>query len=108
MNLIAARAVNWINAGLSFFYPEWCQLCRERRAGPRQGYVCDDCRASVQWIEPPLCRRCGLPFHGDINVAFECSHCQGEKLYFLSARSAVVARDKVLDVIHRYKYNRAT
>jgi competence protein ComFC len=107
MNLIAARAVSWINAGLSFIYPECCQLCRQRRSGPAQGYVCDDCRSTVKWINAPFCSRCGLPFEGDINVDFECSKCQGEKFYFQSARSAVVARDKVLDVIHRYKYSRA-
>jgi ComF family protein len=28
-------------------------------------------------------------------------------LHFCSARAAVVAKDKVLDAIHRYKYNRA-
>jgi competence protein ComFC len=107
MHLIAARAVSWINAGLSFVYPEWCQLCRKRRAGPARGYVCDDCRSNVKWIDPPVCSRCGVPFHGDINVSFECARCQGEKFYFQSARAAVAARDEVLNVVHRYKYSRA-
>jgi ComF family protein len=38
---------------------------------------------------------------------FQCANCQEMKLHFRSARSAVVANGLVLDVIHRYKYNRA-
>ena len=38
---------------------------------------------------------------------FQCANCQEVKLHFRSARSAVVADGMMLDVIHRYKYNRA-
>jgi competence protein ComFC len=100
-------AHRWLNAGLSFGYPEICQLCQKERANASEGYVCVACRAGVEFIEPPFCARCGLPFQGAITTAFECSNCQDFELHFSSARSAVVARDQVLDVIHRYKYTRA-
>jgi ComF family protein len=48
-----------------------------------------------------------MPFEGEITNPFECSNCRDLDWPFTSARSAVVARGKVLDVIHRYKYNRA-
>src|SRR5204863_3956170 len=47
------------------------------------------------------------PFEGAITTSFECANCRDTVLHFRSARSAVVARDKVLEAIHRYKYQRA-
>ncbi|MEO7299639.1 MAG: ComF family protein [Verrucomicrobiota bacterium] len=95
----------WINAGLSLFYPEVCQICAGQRATPKEGFVCADCWRNVRFIKPPFCERCGLPYEGEITTAFECSNCREMELYFTSARSAVVAKNLVLDVIHRYKYS---
>jgi competence protein ComFC len=104
---LAQSVTGWLNATLAFFYPENCQLCGEARATPAQSYICADCRDQVRFIEPPFCQHCGLPFEGAITTEFECSNCREHELYFSSARSAVIARDKVLDAIHRYKYSRA-
>ena len=98
---------SWINAALAFLYPETCQLCREERARPDQGFVCEPCRSKVRWIEPPFCDRCGMPFAGDISTRFECANCRDQDFSFVRARSAVVARDGVLEAIHRYKYHRS-
>jgi ComF family protein len=97
----------WRDALLGFIYPESCQICREARATPAQGYVCAQCWQGVRFIKPPFCERCGLPFPGEITAAFECSNCHGEELAFSHARSAVAARGVVLDAIHHYKYSRA-
>ena len=61
----------------------------------------------MRFIEPPFCSRCGLPFEGDIHQSFECANCFASEWEFRSARSAVIARDEVLKIIHRYKYQRA-
>jgi len=106
-NPASGSLITWLNATLSFFYPEWCQLCGNARAGPSQGFVCRTCRSTVHWIEPPFCGRCGLPFPGEITAAFECSNCRNEELAFSFARSAARAHDVVLEAIHRYKYRRA-
>jgi competence protein ComFC len=97
----------WTDAGLSFFYPEACQACGDRRATPGEGYVCPHCRSQVRFIRPPFCRRCGLPFAGDLTAPFECANCREMELHFQAARSAVAARGVVLDAIHRYKYQEA-
>ena len=97
----------WVNAGLGLVYPEVCQLCGAARATPSESYICGECRAKVRFIEPPFCERCGRPFQGDIHTAFECANCREMQWHFHSARSAVAAKDAVLEVIHRYKYNRA-
>ena len=98
---------SWLRAGLSFLYPEVCEICATNRVTPDDGFVCSECRKKVRFIQPPYCERCGLPFPGEITTAFECSNCQDVKLHFTAARSAALAADLVLDVIHRYKYKRA-
>ena len=48
-----------------------------------------------------------MPYFGAITQRFECANCRELNYSFRYARSAVVARDVVLDVIHRYKYHQA-
>jgi ComF family protein len=92
---------------LAFFYPEVCQNCGVERATVGDGFVGPGCRRQVKFIEPPFCERCGLPYEGDITAPFECSNCRELELHFSRARSAVAARGLVLDILHRYKYQRA-
>jgi ComF family protein len=107
MSILAESVQGWLNAGLGWLYPEVCQLCGGTRATPAEGYVCGGCQAQARFIREPFCERCGRPYEGDITTRFECANCQGMEWHFRSARSAVVARDPVLEVIHRYKYQRA-
>jgi ComF family protein len=97
----------WVNAALALCYPEVCQLCGNFRATPSEGFVCTGCRTKVRFIDPPYCERCGTPYQGQITNVFECANCRDAALDFSFARSAVIAREGVLDIIHRYKYNRA-
>ncbi|HNR69980.1 MAG TPA: ComF family protein [Verrucomicrobiota bacterium] len=97
----------WLAAGLALVYPEVCQVCGGARAGPGDGYVCGGCQARVRFIEPPFCDRCGRPFEGDLTTRFECASCREMEWHFHSARSAVATRAPVLEIIRRYKYNRA-
>src|ERR1017187_5451534 len=97
----------WVECALGFIYPNVCQICGEERAGAAEEFICAHCRQRVRFIQPPFCERCGLPFEGDITTAFECANCHEMELHFRWARSAVVARDAVLEIIHRYKYQRA-
>jgi competence protein ComFC len=107
VNTLVEGVKVWLDAGVEFFYPHVCQVCRGARATPAEGFVCAGCRAEAHLIEPPFCARCGLPYEGAITSQFECGNCRGTELHFRAARSAVVARGAVLEVIRRYKYNRA-
>lgn len=104
---LGASAKGWLNAALAFLYPEVCQLCGEHRATPGESYICAACRAEVRPIEPPFCSRCGLPFAGELTNTFECSNCRDGHWAFAQARSSVIAKGKLLDIVHRYKYQRA-
>lgn len=105
--MTTAPPQTWLDAGLALIYPPACQLCGKERATPQEGFVGARCQGEVRFIVPPVCDRCGLPFAGDITTPFECANCREMELHFSSARSAVSARGVVLEVLHRYKYQRA-
>ena len=107
MGTLVASVKSWANAGLALLYPEVCQLCEVARATPAQGFVCPTCREEARFIEPPFCEQCGKPFAGAVTQPFVCAVCQEARWQFRTARSAVEAKGKVLEVIHRYKYQRA-
>ena len=107
MTAPAATTQSRLDVGLGFFYPEICQLCERERATAKSGFVCSKCWTQVSFIRAPFCERCGLPFPGEITTAFECTNCREMELHFSSARSAVVAKTIVLEIIHRFKYRRA-
>jgi ComF family protein len=97
----------WSEAAANLVYPALCQICRAARAEFSEGYVCRDCwekPGNVEFILPPFCRKCGLPFEGEITVEFTCPNCTELDLSFVCARSAVKAKGAVLEAIHRYKY----
>jgi competence protein ComFC len=95
------------DAALNWVYPPVCQICREERAGAREGYVGGECWSQVRFVAAPFCERCGLPYEGSIHHSFVCGNCQDLEFHFRYARSAVIANALVLRVIHDYKYNRA-
>jgi ComF family protein len=108
--MTAAISFPWrtaLDAALNLFYPPVCRICGEERAAAAEGYVGPACRGGVKFVTAPFCERCGLPFEGEISRPFQCANCQEVTLHFRSARSAVVADGLMLDVIHRYKYNRS-
>jgi len=108
--MIRAISSSWktaLDAALNLFYPPVCQICGKERAEAAEGFVGPACRGEVKLVTAPFCERCGLPFEGDMSHPFECANCQEVTLYFRSARSAVVANSLMLEVIHRYKYNRS-
>ena len=96
-----------VETALGLLYPEVCQLCQDEAASAREGFVGEQCRRQVQFVRPPFCQRCGLPYDGDLTTSFECTNCRDGDLYFSSARAAVVLKKAVHDAILRFKYSRA-
>lgn len=107
MNAAVSKIKPWLDAAMGFVYPEVCQICGQERATVAEGFVGPRCWQRVRFIVPPFCDRCGLPQAGEITTKFECQNCREIKLHFRAARSAVIATEFMLDVIHRYKYSRA-
>jgi ComF family protein len=107
MESLGQLVKDFTNTALGLIYPEVCQMCGEERAGRRESYLCEKCTRAVRHIQAPFCQRCGFAFDGSITTPFECSKCREADWAFSYARSAVIARDPVLEVIHRYKYQHA-
>src|SRR5687768_6792340 len=105
-DFVATTKGYW-EAAMAFLYAEVCQACQHHRATASEGYVCAHCRATIRFISPPFCKRCGAIFDGALTTPFECGNCRDTELHFSSARAAVPARDVVLEIIHVYKYNQA-
>lgn len=103
----SSASKSWLDALLSFFYPEACQICGVARARPDEGYVCAACAAKVEFIKPPFCERCGRPVAGEVTGPFECAQCREKPGPFEYARAAVASSGLALEAIHRYKYQRA-
>jgi competence protein ComFC len=104
--MVASLSNLW-DAALNLIFPPVCQVCREERATAAEGYVGGDCFSEVRFVVAPFCELCGLPFDGSLANPFICTNCHDVELHFDFARSAVHANGVILDVIHRYKYNRA-
>jgi ComF family protein len=104
---MTAGLKSWFDAALSFFYPEVCQLCHDERATAETGYIGPTCQKKIDFINPPFCQICGLPFPGEITNKFTCTFCRDTPRYFNSARAVIAARDVGLELIHRYKYGRS-
>ena len=59
----------WIDTALDFVFPPLCLSCGEVRDSSR--LLCDQCARVVQYLEFPICLRCGLP----ITTGIACSSC---------------------------------
>jgi ComF family protein len=95
------------DAAWNLIFPPVCQICKEERAGVKEGYIGGECWSNVRFVTEPFCQRCGLPYDGSITGPFTCGNCADVKLHFRFARSAVLANPFILQIIHRYKYGRA-
>lgn len=62
---------------------------------------CDACQASLAYVCPPTCDRCGEP-----HTIGLCTKCRAQPLQIESIHSVVIFQDKVRHAIHRFKYER--
>lgn len=62
---------------------------------------CDACQASLEYVRPPTCERCGEP-----HTIGLCTKCRAQPLQIESIYSVVIFQDKVRQAIHRFKYER--
>jgi ComF family protein len=80
---------------LDFLLPPRCGGCR--RVG---AWLCDRCRAKIQRLEEPLCRRCGV----EVESARSDCGCRTRLRSLTRLRSAVAYEGPIESAIHRFKY----
>jgi ComF family protein len=93
------RAARVGQALLDLIYPPRCPGCG------RVGYAfCEGCRARVQYIVPPVCRRCGSP------LAEEglCHRCRTVPSNLNGVLAVAIFSDPIRQAIHALKYENNT
>lgn len=91
-------------AGLDWLFPRPCLGCG-REVAEADRHLCWDCRASLSYIQPPYCERCGDPIAGRVDHAFECWLCAGRRGGFDRARSVARYEGVVGEAIRSLKYH---
>lgn len=82
---------------LELLFPSRCLVCR--RAGA--DVFCRECRASVRFLDEPLCGVCGIPVEEPGGV---CVPCRESPPLFTAARGAAVYEGTLRKAIHALKY----
>ena len=93
------RARGLADSLLNFVFPPVCGACK--KAG---SLLCETCHAQLQWVQAPLCNRCGRPV---AKPTERCSVCQERPLPLHQIRAAVLFAHPVSKLIHNLKYNGA-
>ncbi len=62
---------------------------------------CQTCAASLVFVQPPTCDKCGEP-----NTVGLCSKCQAQPLQIEAIYSAVVFDGQIRHAVHGFKYER--
>lgn len=91
---------------MDLIYPRACAGCG--RPDPDAGrYLCWDCLARVDFVQPPFCELCGDPVGGRVGHAYRCALCSERRVWFDAARS-VARYDGILGLLIRdLKYHGA-
>lgn len=87
---------------LDWFLPPRCLGCGEMALEANQ--LCAECWKSINFINSPFCRTCGLPHTLQIDYKELCGSCNYEKPSYEYARSALTYNEGAKKLILRLKY----
>lgn len=90
-------AESYLKALADLFYPQRCVGCGARASD----LLCAGCYEALPRIEPPVCRRCGMPTAFDTPV---CEECKGRDLLFDSARAPLRYEGVGEEIVRALKY----
>ena len=82
---------------LDLIYPPHCLVCK----GPGNDYLCAECVEKIDIIQPPCCRKCGVPCDPTVYI---CAECREREYYFEFARSVGIYENELRDAIHALKF----
>lgn len=94
------------SALLDIIFPRSCAGC-QGAVGAEFLYLCWDCLAGIQLVQPPYCALCGDPVAGAAPGRYACAACVRQKPFFDCARSAAVYRGLAKAMILDFKYRQA-
>lgn len=98
----AARAVP--RSALDLVFPAACVSCRRELNGDhaeeKDVPLCGECRAQLQLLTGPACRRCGAPLPNQVGG---CVHCRGRRHWFHAAIAAGRYAGRLRELVLRMK-----
>ncbi len=86
------------------FFPHCCIACGEKLFDRSLCFFCRECRAAIQYIESPVCRRCGVEFAAYHHREYFCGDCLQNLPPYTLARSVVRYSEPVKKLLYRLKY----
>lgn len=84
------------SGALDLVFPRRCAGC-----GRGGSFLCPSCLAQLPRVEPPLCRRCGLPWGGSP----PCPACPEAPWPLEALGSPLLLEGLAREVVHQLKYN---
>ena len=93
---------SWIEAGIDLLFPPHCVACKSLGS-----WLCPTCASSIELIQPPLCRRCGLPVQdsGPSTVTPGlCRNCRGLPRAWEGLRAYGYHDGALREAVHQFKY----
>jgi ComF family protein len=96
----------WGNGALDLILPPQCPVTGERVAAP--GLLSPAAWAKLQFIDDPVCARCGAPFASDYGEGATCAACIAAPPSFGRARAAVVYDDASHRLVVGFKHSDRT
>ena len=91
-----------LSLGLDSLLPPRCLSCGE--LVERQGALCPDCWQEIDFIAPPWCDCCGLPFDYDPGEGALCAACSREPPPYRRARAVMAYGDASRRLIIGFKH----
>jgi ComF family protein len=92
---------------LNLVYPRSCYICG-KESPEALDFLCWDCLADTQKVEPPFCSICGDPVPGNITHQYHCHWCSLQRPHFERARSAFRYDGAIRQLLQDLKYHHHT
>ena len=100
----------WVEPLITFIYPAACRECENLIGISRIPYICDECWAKIEWLEPLWCHRCGIPMHIQDaltgNSPIICSECLANAPSYGKLRATAFYEPTLREAIRLLKYER--
>ena len=87
---------------LDALLPPLCLCCRAQVSEP--GSLCPACWAKIDFLAPPYCAVCGLPFELDAGPDAQCGECARQAPRYARARAVFRYDDASRSLILRFKH----
>lgn len=95
-----------IKSAVDFVLPPTCGLCRE--VVSQTGALCGTCWRDMNFMAPPWCAGCGMPFDGPAAPDALCAPCLTAPPPYEKARAALAYDERCRKLIGHFKYSDQT